>query len=154
MLWSLLLSWPMSLSAQREADTAITVKADTIRVADPTAPRDVGTLFFGGMAGMVTGAFGGGLIGTAIDPDTGLDDAEGAVYVGLIGTTILTPTAVHLANGSRGNLGRSVLVSTLLGGALLGLGVAAESGVIILAIPFVQLFTAITIERNTTKPSR
>jgi hypothetical protein len=109
-------------------------------------------LFLAGMAGMVTGAFGGGLIGAEIDPDTDLDDAEGAVIGGLVGTTVLTPTAVHLANHSRGNLGRSILVSTLVGGALFGLGVAAESGEVILAIPFVQLITAITIERNTSKP--
>jgi hypothetical protein len=146
--WTLLLVWPMSLSAQRGADSAATERKDTIGVAGQIRSPDTGTLFLAGMAGMVTGAFGGGLIGTEIDSSTDLDDADGAIIGGLVGTTLLIPTAVHLANHSRGRLGRSILVSTLVGGALLGLGVAAESGEIILAIPFVQLITSITIEKE------
>jgi hypothetical protein len=146
LVWSLLLASPISLSAQQEDSLGVD--------PDHSKPADVGTLLLAGTAGMVTGAIGGGLIGSVLDPDDGLDDAEGVIIVGLVGTTIVTPVAVHLANGSRGNLGRSILVSTLVGGALLGLGAAADSGELILAAPFVQLFTAITIERNTTKSLR
>jgi hypothetical protein len=141
-VWSLLLAGPISLSAQQE---------DSVRVyVDQSKPSEVGSLLLAGTAGMLTGALGAGLIGSEIDPDDGLDDAEGAVIGGLIGTTFTTPVAVHLANGSRGNLGQSILVSTLAGGALLGLGLAAESGELIIAAPFVQLITSVFIEKNTS----
>ena len=68
-----------------------------------------------------------------------------------MGTSLAIPTAVHLANGRRGNLGRSILVSALVGGALLGAGLAAESGELVLAAPFAQLVTSILIERNTSR---
>jgi hypothetical protein len=73
------------------------------------------------------------------------------VIGGLIGTSLLVPTAVHLANGGRGNLGRSLFVSVLAGGAMLGLGAAAGSGEILLAAPFVQLVTSLLIEGDTTR---
>jgi hypothetical protein len=151
-IWSVLLVWPISLSAQHEADSAATAQEDTMGVAGHTRPKAAETLLLAGIAGMGTGAFGGGLIGTVIDNDSGLDNADGAIFGGLVGTTLLIPTAVHLANHSRGNLSRSVLMSTLLGGALLGVAVAAQSGEIVLAIPFVQLFTAMAVERDTSKP--
>jgi hypothetical protein len=65
-----------------------------------------------------------------------------------MGTSLAIPTAVHLANGSRGNVGRSILASTLIGGALLGVGVAAESGEVVLAAPFVQLIASVLIGRR------
>ena len=153
---SLLLAGPMNLSAQREAEPAVPGREDSLAVGpDHSRSADAGTLALAGTAGMLTGAFGGGLIGSLIDPDGGLDDAEGAVIGGLVGTTLLIPTAVHLANRSQGNLGRSILISTLVGGALLGVGLAAESGEIILAIPFVQLLTSALIEQKTgSRPSR
>jgi hypothetical protein len=138
-VWSVLLAGPISLFAQ-----------DTLGVVPVhTRSAHAGTLVLAGTAGMLTGAFGAGLIGSQIDPDSGLDDAEGAVIGGIVGTTFATPVAVHLANKSRGNLGRSILVSTLVGGALLGAGLAAESGEMILAIPFAQLLTSVLIEQDT-----
>jgi hypothetical protein len=100
---------------------------------------------------MAVGAFGGALIGIGFDDDRDLETAEGAVVGGVAGTSMAIPAAVHLANGRRGNLGRSMLLSTLVGGALLGLGVAAESGELILAAPFSQLITAIIVERNSSR---
>jgi hypothetical protein len=149
--WSLLLAGPMSLSAQRESDSIATERGDTIAMGQTRSTAGE-TLFLAGIAGLGTGAFGGGLIGTMIDNDSGLDNADGAVIGGLVGTTLLIPTAVHLANHSRGKLGRSMLVSSLIGGAMLALGVAAESGEIVLAIPFVQVFTSMAVERDTSKP--
>lgn len=139
---TLLLATPISLSAQREDSLGVLV--------EHTKAADTGTLFFGGMIGMVTGAFGGGFIGSQIDNDSGLDDADGVVIGALVGTTLLIPTTVHLANNNRGNLNRAIVVSTLLGGAIFGLGVATERAELILAIPFVQLFASISIEKDTT----
>lgn len=135
LIWSVLLVWPTALAAQQPAEPA----------------RNGGVLLLAGAGGMVAGALGGGLVGVAIDGDDGLDAAEGAVIGGVMGTSLAIPTAVHLANGSRGNLGRSMLVSALVGGALLSVGVAAESGEIVLAAPFVQLLSSVLIERNTSR---
>jgi hypothetical protein len=149
--WTVLLASPITLFAQRWADSAATPQEDTTSIVNRSTPTEPGALFLVGVAGMLTGAFGGGLIGTEIDNDSGLDNAEGALIGGLVGTTVLIPTAVHLANHSRGNLGRSVLMSTLFGGALLGLAVASERAEFVLAIPFVQIFTAMAVERDTSK---
>ena len=100
---------------------------------------------------MAVGALVGGLIGMEIDPDEDLDRAEGAVVGGVVGTSLAIPGAVHLANGSRGNLGRSMLVSILVGGALLGAGWAADSGELVIAAPIAQLISSVLIERNTTR---
>jgi hypothetical protein len=100
---------------------------------------------------MAVGALGGALIGIGIDEDSGLDAAEGAVIGGVAGTALAIPTAVHLANRRRGNLGRSMLVSVLVGGALLGAGWAAESGELVLAAPIGQLISSVIIERNTSR---
>src|SRR4051812_14405828 len=149
--WSLLLAGPTILTAQRETDSVITERGDRLNIRQ-TRSTAAEMLFLAGIAGMATGALGGGLIGTVIDNDGGLDDAEGAVVGGLVGTTLLIPAAVHLANHSRGNLGRSMLVSTLVGGAMLGLALVSDHGEIVLAIPFVQVFTAMAVERDTSRP--
>jgi hypothetical protein len=44
-----------------------------------------------------------------------------------------------------------MLVSALAGGAMLGLGAAADGGEIVLAAPFVQLVTSVLIEGNTSR---
>jgi hypothetical protein len=140
-IWSLLLLSPLSLSAQRE---------DTLGVAvDHSESRPLGTLLLAGTAGMITGAFTGGFIGSRIDSGIDLHDADGVVIGAFAGTTLLIPLAVHLANDSRGDFRRSLLVSALVGGSLLAVGTAIDSGELILAIPFVQLVTAAFIERNT-----
>ena len=151
-LCSLLLMLPVSLAAQRQAEPVFRAWDDTVTVEPGRAgPPNGGMMFLAGAGGLVAGALGGGFVGVGIDGDGGLDAAEGAVIGGLIGTTLLIPTAVHLANGSRGNLGRSMLVSALAGGAMLGLGAAADGGEIVLAAPFVQLVTSVLIEGNTSR---
>jgi hypothetical protein len=148
-LWTLLLVCPVGLAAQRQTEPAFTAGEDTVALVQ--LKPNTGALLLAGLGGMVVGAFGGGFIGSEIDGDSGLDAAEGAVIGGVIGTSLSIPSAVHLANGSRGNLGRSMLVSTLLGGALLGLGTAVESGELVLAAPVAQLIASVFIERNSSR---
>ena len=151
-LCGLLLLSPIGLAAQRRAEPVLLAWDDTV-AADPrpAGPADRGMMALAGAGGLVAGALAGGYVGVEIDGDTGLDAGEGAVIGGLIGTSLLVPTAVHLANGGRGNLGRSLLASVLAGGAMLGLGAATESGEILLAAPFVQLVTSLLIEGDTTR---
>jgi hypothetical protein len=139
----LLLVGPMTLRAQQQDSLGLVLRE--------TRSRKVETLLLAGTAGMITGAFAGGLIGSKIDGGGGLDGADGAVVGGLVGITVLIPTSVHLANFERGDLGRSVLISALVGGAFLGLGIAAGSAEIVLAVPFIQLFTAMSVELDTAK---
>ena len=149
-VWSLLLLCPVSLAAQRETEPAFPAVEDTLAIAlDRSRAPDVAVLVLAGTGGMIAGAFGGGLIGAEIDGDGGLDAAEGAIIGGLMGASLLIPTAVHLANGGRGNLQRSIVTAALVGGAVFGLGWAAESGEIVLAAPLAQLITSLVIERDT-----
>jgi hypothetical protein len=151
-LCGLLLMSPIGLAAQRRAEPVFRAWDDTVAV-DPggARPANGGMMALAGAGGLVAGALAGGFVGVGIDGDSGLDAAEGAVIGGIIGTSLLVPTAVHLANGGRGNLGRSMFVSILTGGAMLGLGVAAESGEIVIAAPFVQLVTSLLIEGDTMR---
>jgi hypothetical protein len=151
-VWGLLLSCTASLDAQRLPEPSSYPSDDTLGIAEyQPRPHSEGVLFLAGAGGMIAGALGGGFIGVQIDEDSGLDAAEGAIIGGLIGTTLATPAAVHLANGRRGNLGRSVLVSALVGGGIFALGWAAESGELVLAAPLAQLITSVVIERNTSR---
>ena len=120
-------------------------------VPDSSTAKSQGTLALAGFGGMAVGVLVGSLIGIEIDDGEDLDTAEGAVVGGLAGTSLAIPAAVHLANGSRGNLGRSMLVSALLGGALFGAGWALDSGELIIAAPFAQLISSVIIERNTSR---
>jgi hypothetical protein len=148
----LLLVSASTLAAQRLPAPTAYVPDDTLAAAPHRlGPQNGGVLLLAGAAGMIAGALGGGLIGVAIDDDDGLDAAEGAVVGGVVGTSLVIPATVHIVNGSRGNLGRSLLVSALVGGTMLAVGWAAESGEIVLAAPFAQLITSILIERNTSR---
>ncbi len=136
-----LLAFPVTLAGQQTLSSL----SDTSRV------KSGGVLALAGLGGMAVGVLGGGLIGIGFDDDDGLDAADGAFVGAVAGTSLAIPAAVHLANGRRGNLGRSILVSALVGGVLLGTGWAAESAELVLAAPIGQLISAVIIERNTSK---
>jgi hypothetical protein len=136
-----LLAFPVTLAGQQTLSSL----SDTSRV------KSGGVLALAGLGGMAVGVLGGGLIGIGFDDDDGLDAADGAFVGAVAGTSLAIPAAVHLANGRRGNLGRSILVSALVGGVLLGTGWAAESGELVVAAPIGQLISAVIIERNTSR---
>jgi hypothetical protein len=139
-LWILLLLSPRTPAAQQ-----------VISFPDSSSGTSSGVLALAGLGGMAVGVLGGGLIGIGFDDDDGLDAADGAFVGAVAGSALAIPAAVHLANGSRGDLGQSILVSALVGGVLLGTGWAAESGELVLAAPIGQLISAVIIERNTSK---
>ncbi len=142
MVWSPLLVCPVRLAGQQAAFST---------APDSSRAQSAAVLLLAGLGGMAVGALGGGLIGIGFDDDSNLDAAEGAIVGGAFGTSLAIPAAIHLANGRRGNLGRSMLVSALVGGALLGVGWAAESGELVIAAPFAQLVTSVLIEHNTSR---
>ena len=73
----------------------------------------------------------------------------GAVYGLVAGVSSGIPVGVHFSNGGRGKLLPSLLASLAIGGAGLGLAIAADEPAVMLAVPVLQLASAIAIERNT-----
>lgn len=106
-----------------------------------------------GFAGMVIGAYTGAMIDRAggCSEWCGL---EGALYGSVVGSGLMVPIGVHLANNQRGNLGRSVAYSLLTGGAGLAIAFAAEDPTPLLLIPFAQIVVAVAVEKATTEQAR
>jgi hypothetical protein len=73
----------------------------------------------------------------------------GAVYGLVAGVSSGIPVGVHFSNGGRGKLLPSLLASLAIGGAGLGLAIAADQPAVMLAVPVLQLASAIAIERKT-----
>ena len=109
-------------------------------------------LGLGGIAGGGLGVVAGGWAGAKIREheceDCGL---SGLLYGAVLGGSAALPVGVHLANGGRGKLGPSLLASLALGGAGLGAAALTNEYGILLAVPVVQLVSAIAIERATSR---
>lgn len=119
-------------------------------------PADAVTLGFAGLLGSAAGVFGGGFVGYQIsraDGDCGGDDWCGftAGFVGaVIGSAVLTPVAVHMANGGRGDLGSTVVMSSLITGAGAAIALVTDSPEILLAVPLAAIIGSVAVERSTT----
>jgi hypothetical protein len=73
----------------------------------------------------------------------------GAVYGLVAGVSSGIPVGVHFSHGGRGKLLPSLLASLAIGGAGLGLAIAADQPAVMLAVPVLQLASAFAIERKT-----
>jgi hypothetical protein len=133
---------------------------------DQRGEASTGRLFNGALLGGAAGLLLGGV--AAIAPanssckageDEGLCAAGWIALGGGLGGALGVPIGVHVANGGRGRLGLSMLASTAIAGlGVLG-SVASHSdtaaGVIMLGVvPVSQIFTAIAIERKTSRSHR
>lgn len=147
--------------------------AESLRVYLPQASRTPGVEItaLGAVLGAAAGTLAGGLLGGAItsrdcdpgNPDACLGEAIPGLLVGAgLGYAMGAPVGAHLANGRRGKLGSSLLVSSALFGVqaiTVGLiGHHASTSlersavpVVFIAIPAAQLISAVTIERRTTE---
>lgn len=143
----------------------------SLHVSLPQASRGSGAGFtaLGAVVGAAAGTLAGGLIGGAItsrdcetgNPDACLGDAAPGLLVGAgLGYAVGAPVGAHLGNGRRGNLGRSLLVSSALFGvqavAVTLIGDEVHTGlersaipVVFIAVPAAQLVSAVLIERRT-----
>jgi hypothetical protein len=132
---------------------------ETAVVAAPpgTGLRDGLVLGFGGVAGGIAGFFIGGYAGVKIAEADGNCDSDdwcgiGAAFTGAaIGSAAAIPLGVHLANGSRGNYGRSAAASAGIGVLGILAALAAESGEVLVAIPVAQIVSSVLIERVTSR---
>ena len=75
----------------------------------------------------------------------------GAIYGLVAGASSGIPLGVHFTNGRRGKLLPSLLASLAIGGAGLGAAIAAAEPAVMLAVPVLQLASAIAIERGTRR---
>ena len=151
---------PAALAAQEQAAVR------TVRFAPvdtPPAGRDPGTeagrvagggpagyLYLAGLGGAAVGVVGGGLIGLGRDcyEETCILDG---IFGAAIGTSLAIPTAVHLANGGRGNLLVSTLATGLVGAVGVGTAFAAGSAEVLVLTPVVQIVAAVVTERATMR---
>ena len=73
----------------------------------------------------------------------------GPLYGLAAGVSSGIPLGVHFSNGGRGDHLPSLLASLAIGGAGLGLAIAANEPALLLAVPVLQLASAIGIEERT-----
>jgi hypothetical protein len=113
------------------------------------------TLAFGGAMGGLTGLMAGGFLGARIELAGGCSGEwcgfSGALLGAAIGSSIMIPVGVHLANDGRGDLSQSVAVSgfALAGGVALALLTQEEKP--LLLIPLAQIIGSIAMERRTSR---
>ena len=124
-------------------------------LVDARPERHELTLAFGGAMGGVTGLIAGGFIGARIELAGGCDGEwcgfSGGLLGAAIGSAVMIPVGVHLANDARGDLSRSVAASglALAGGVALVLLTQEEKP--LLLIPLAQIIGAVAIERRTSR---
>lgn len=125
---------------------------DTLPSQPVAAPGDPITLALGGIliggAGMVAGAAIGGQLRQDQCEDCGL---AGVIYGGIIGELATVPLGVHLANRRQGNYSLGLLGSLVVTGAGLAIAKQMDRTEVLLAVPVLQVITAIAIERATSR---
>ena len=146
-----------SLCAQRIATSPFPSISDATALGrrgvtqkQPRGQAGTGWLIGGGL---LAGAAGGVAVmytGAMLTANDCEDCAiVGAVYGLVAGVSSGIPVGVHFSNGGRGKLLHSLLASLAIGGAGLGLAIATDEPAVMIAVPVLQLASAIAIERNT-----
>ena len=122
-------------------------------VGPPVAPRSVGAVGLGALAGAAAGVVIGATIGYHLDRATECNDdycgLDGILIGGSLGSTLLTPVGAHLANGRGGSLLTSLVVTAAGTGAVWLLAAGSGDEEIILAVPLVNMLTSLIVERST-----
>lgn len=122
-----------------------------------------GALVGAGFLGAVVGFVGGAVLGYQLERRYFPCSCDDPGLVGLIvgsamGSAVAIPIAVHVANGKRGSLGRSLGASALIGSVgLLGLSATAssEAGLVFLfGPPLAEIGVSVSIEQSSTRRAR
>lgn len=113
-----------------------------------------GAGLLGGTAGFFAGGLVGGNVACAGDDHDDFCGLIGGFWGAAVGTSVGIPLAVHLANGRRGNYGRSQLVSAGIAAGLIGALLMADdedtaAAILLPVIPAAQILSSILIERRT-----
>lgn len=129
--------------------------ADTVDLAEPTRPAlmAAGSAIGAGF-GAVGGAFGGVALYEAFGPQgSGEDPGLGSFLAGyFLGAGAGAALGAHLTNQGRGELGATLLASTVVGatGFVFVRGGGDMATVAAVGIPIASIVTAVLFERSTT----
>lgn len=139
------------LHAQRVTRFATPTRA--LPAVTPTPRPDVLIESMVGVLSFVPGALVGGVAGVVIsDCSHGGGEfcgLEGAVMGMVAGGSLSIPVGVHLVNHRRGNLGLSMLVSALIGGASIGSAYATNGAAGLVIGPVLSVVSSVIIENVT-----
>lgn len=120
-----------------------------------TPPCDL-TLAFGGAMGGIGGLLTGGFLGARLEMAGGCEGDEwcgfgGGILGAAIGSAVMIPVAVHLANDRRGSLtaGLGASVAALAGGVAISL--VAQDAQPLLLVPIAQVIGAVAAEKRTSR---
>lgn len=139
-----------SLAAQRQAAPLFVRTAPTVpNLAGLAEDFDGGKAAAAGVLGMVSGLAVGAFIGHRFDRRPCDFCIEFGLVGAFVGTSLGSPYAVHLSNNGRGRLAPAVLASFAIAMGGLGVAAAAHDGRVLLAVPVLQIASAIAIERRT-----
>ena len=134
-----LFTHPVPAEASKPTPTYVTDDFDGTKAA------------FAGILGAVGGLAAGALIGHQFDTHPCDDCAEFALLGAFTGATVGAPLAVHLSNQRRGRLGPAILASFGIGIGTFAAARAVHDARLLLAVPILQVASAITIERHTAR---
>jgi hypothetical protein len=143
--------WPAPLAAPQ----APTLALDHSLPLKGAVPADPVMLTMAGLVGSAAGVFGGGYLGYQIDRQS--EDVcdycglTGLLLGAAVGSAVLTPLAVHAANGGRGDLGDALVASSVITGAGMVLTIMTNSGEVLIAVPIAAIIGSVVTERATTR---
>ena len=153
---------PATLTAQGPRHfappAAATDRPLTVARCDSLPQRDELALAFagamGGFGGLVAGAWVGARIETAGGCSHEWCGWSGALLGAAIGTTVMIPVVVHLANDQRGDLieGIASSAAALAGGVAISL--LTQDPHPLLVIPVAQIIGAVATEKRTSSDAR
>lgn len=109
----------------------------------------------GGLLGAVPGVVAGAIVGYQVDRSDGCYGDEwcglwGGLAGATIGSTLLVPAGVHLANHRRGSFGAGVGWSAVVAVAGWTTAIAFDSATPLIVLPFAQIVAAVATEAGTT----
>ena len=102
-----------------------------------------------GVVGLVGGAYLGGMLALKLDGDCGHDECgfTGLILGGALGEAVGLGTGVHLGGDNKGSMAGAIGTSMMVGFG--GLLLASKTdGLLLPAVPVIQLVTAIMVDRQ------
>lgn len=160
----LLLLFPGSLAGQGVRHSFLPpdpVPAAPMRTLTDSLPRrDDLTLAFGGALGGIGGLVAGAIIGVQVERASGCVEYDdwcgigGGLLGATIGSTVMIPAGVHLANDQRGNLGEGLVASAAALGGGIAIAALVDDSRPLLLIPIAQIIGAVATEKRTSPSAR
>ncbi|HEU4829469.1 MAG TPA: hypothetical protein VFT04_09755 [Gemmatimonadales bacterium] len=132
-------------------DTAAPIR----RLTDSLPRRDDLTLAFGGALGGIGGLLAGAFIGAQVERAGGCEYDDwcgfgGGLLGATIGSTVMIPAGVHLANDQRGDFGEGLVASAAALGGGIAISALVHDARPLLLIPIAQIISAVAVEKRTS----